>query len=196
MGTIRRLVLDIFLVLLMAVIIGAGAAYLKDRFYPKPSPATQTVTQFTPAPEIKTVEKIKTVMVPGPTQVVTVDKPVIVEKLKLPDEIKNNPDEQVVSTAVVQPYEWKTDAIAIMNTKTGESEIQIKQEPVPFFEFKNEKEVGITGYFRADLQGIHPEGRIDAGWTFMRTGQLRWQLWGEGNTRPEAKGGLRVYVRW
>lgn len=165
----------------------------------KPAPLVNPV-QFTPAPPIKGTESIKIITVPGPVQIVTVEKEKIVEKLKLPDEIAKNPDLQVTSTATVAPYEGKTDAIAVMNTRTGESEIQIKQEPLPFFQFLNKKEIGVRAGIatsvKNDVPGMQYHGVLYGRWTFLRVAGAKVAAYVEGNTNPEGKAMLDVRYEW
>lgn len=120
------------------------------------------------APEIQTVIKIKKVMVPV-KEVVTIEKEVIVEKLKLPDWIKNNADEQAISTASIPAYKGDTNAVAILNTKTGVSQIVAKQEPLSLFGFVNEKTIGIR-------PGIDSKGTmltsVYGQWDFVRVGSV------------------------
>ncbi len=138
---------------------------------------TATVNQaaYTPAQAIPAAGRIKVVRVPGPPHIVTVEKEKVIGKLKLPEAIAKDPDKQVTATAQVPAYEGKTDAISVMDTRTGEGSIELKQEPLPFFGFENGKEVGA----RLGM-GIHgPEGAVYARWTFARTGRMFWAVYGE-----------------
>lgn len=108
-------------------------------------------TVYVPVKEIKEVEKIKRVEIPGPERVVTIEKQVVVEKLKLPDWIKTDANKQVIATAEIEPFEGKTNAAAILDTKTGASEIIAKQIPLSFAAFENKKELGVRAGYR-DMQ--------------------------------------------
>jgi hypothetical protein len=141
----------------------------------KPAPLVNP-TQYTQAQPIKEVEKIQIVKVPGPAQIVTVEKERVIEKLKLPDEIAKDDAKQVVATAVVPPHEANTNAIAIMDTKTGESHIELKQEKPPFFAFKNDKEIGIRGGIGVHGKQVDIYGR----YTFARVGRFHVAAYGEG----------------
>ncbi|MGA3174652.1 MAG: hypothetical protein ABSE25_09555 [Syntrophorhabdales bacterium] len=91
-------------------------------------PPAAPSAQFTPAPPIPQAPEIKVVTVPGPPQIVTVEKQTVVRDLKLPDEIAKDPDKQVTATAQVANIDGgKTDAVAIMDTKTGQSIIETKR---------------------------------------------------------------------
>lgn len=151
-----------------------------------------TKTEFRDVPVIETVRKIKTVKVPGPKEVITIEKIKIVEKLKLPDWVKNDKDQQVIATAEIPAYEGKTDTVAVLNTQDGSSRIIAKQRPLPFFGTPNEWEVG-AGY------GIDTHGQqmaqVEARWTFLRVGDIRIAGYVEGNSRPEAKAMIKAYIR-
>ena len=116
------------------------------------------------APEIKF--KYKTIKVPV-KEIVTIEKQTIVEKLKLPDWIRNDTDEQAISTAVIPAYKGTTNAVALLNTKTGVSQIVAKQEPLSLFGFVNEKTIGIR-------PGIDSKGAmlttVYGQWDFVRVG--------------------------
>jgi len=174
------------IIFLIAVIAGASALW--GWFHPK----VVTNTEYVNAPVEKIVTKIKRVEVPI-TKVITYEKPIIVEKLKLPDWLKTDADKQVIANAEIQPYEGKTSAVAILDTKSGEAQIIAKQKPLPFFEFKNEKEIGVRyGYASTGL----PEADIYGRWTFARVGSLHSALYVEGNTKPEGKAMVEVSYRW
>jgi len=156
---------------LFLVVFGMGASMLWTHLHPPAAPSAQ----FTPAPPIPQAAEIKVVTVPGPPQIVTVEKQTVVRDLKLPDEIAKDPDKQVTATAQVANIDGgKTDAVAIMDTKTGRSIIETKEER-PFFAFLSQKEAGI----RAGI-GIHgPEGGLYGRWTFARTGAIHWAVYGD-----------------
>ena len=154
------------LVLLMA---GAGAWNWCHKAPAVPS------AQYAPAPAIPAARDVKVVTVPGPARIVTLDKPVIVHDLTLPDAIAKDPDKQVTATAQAGPYAGKTDAIAVLDTKTGQAEIELKQEALPFFALEGNREAGV----RAGM-GLHgPGAAAYLRWTFLRTGSVHWAAYGE-----------------
>ena len=155
---------------LMVLCMAASMAW--SLYHKTPAAAT---ANYVSAPTIAAAEKIRVVTVPGPPRIVTIEKERVVEKLKLPDAIAKDPDRQVVATAEVAPYAGKTDAIALLDTRTGRAEIDLRQEPLPFFGFEDGKEVGARA--GAGLHG--PEGAAYARWTFARTGRLFWAAYGE-----------------
>lgn len=152
-----------------------------------------STVEYIKVPQIKTVTKIKEVKVPGPTQIVTVEKQVVVEKLKLPDWIKTDENKQVIATAEIQPYKGKTNAVAVLDTNTGASEIVAKQVPLPLFDFENEKEIGLRA-------GINLKGATETGiygrWSFLRVGNMHLGAYGEANTSGDAKAQVEIGYRF
>jgi hypothetical protein len=132
-------------------------------------------TTYTPAPQIKTVIKIKTVKVPV-KEVVTIEKPTVVEKLKLPDWIKNDTDEQVISTAAIPAYKGTTNTVAVLNTKTGASQIVAKQEPLSLFGFISDKEIGVRP--GVDIKGAIVTS-VYGSWDFVRVGSITIGAYGD-----------------
>jgi hypothetical protein len=183
----RILVIALAVVTLIALVSAVVAWYRLQHQVPV------SRTEFIKVPEVKTVTKIKRVEVPGPTKIVTVEKEVVVEKLKLPDWVKTDENKQVVATAEIQPYEGKTDAVAILDTKTGESVIVAKQIPLPLFGFENSKEIGLRA-------GVTIKGEAETGiygrWSFLRVGNLHVGAYGEANSRGDAKAQLEIGYRF
>jgi len=138
--------------------------------------------EYVPAPQIKTVEKIKRVEVPGPERIVTIEKQVIVEKLKLPDWVKSDENKQVTATAEIQPYEGKTNAVSVLDTKTGISEIIAKQVPLPFVALINDKELyAKIGYSTSRETKVSVGGR----YLFGRLGKIKVGFYGEGQAAAD-----------
>ncbi len=168
--------------------LGIGAAL---GWYGKPADI-RALPVWNEAQPVKTVTKIKTVKVPGPKEVITIEKEKIVEKLKLPDWVKDDVNQQAIATAEIPPYEGKTNAVALLNTQDGSSRIIAKQMPLPFFDVPNEWEIG--GGYGIDTHG-QQMAQIDARWTFLRLGDIRVAGYIEGNSRPEGKAMIKAYIR-
>lgn len=147
-------------------------------------PAAGSGATYEKAPPIKTVTKIKLVEVPGPTKIVTIEKQVIVEKLKLPDWFKNSPDEQAIASAEVAPYKGKTNAVALLNTQTGVGQILVKQEPLPLFGFVNDREIGVRG--GVNIKGVI-ESTVYGRWDFVRVGSVHVGVYGDASTTGDAR---------
>jgi hypothetical protein len=175
MTTITKIIIGVLSVLLLTAT--SSAIYF---WYKKPAPGSGA--EYEKPPEIKVVTKIKRVDVPGPTKIVTIEKQVIVEKLKLPDWVRDNPDEQAIASAVVAPYKGNTNAVALLNTKTGIGQMIVKQEPLPLFGFVNEK--GIGGRVGVNIKG-EPEFSGYGRWTFGRVGPAHIGVYGEASSNSK-----------
>jgi hypothetical protein len=176
---------------LFAVIILAGASAVYNWFTPAPN--TPVNTWVKPA-EPKVVTKIKRVEVPGPERIITIEKQVVVEKLKLPDWIKDDVNKQVIATAEIAPYEGKTNAAAILDTKTGQSEIIAKQVPLSLFGFENKKELGVRVGYSTDEWEMR--STVFGRWQFARIGNIHLGIYGEANSRGEGIGQLELTYRF
>lgn len=134
--------------------------------------------EYVPVETIKYVDKIKRVPVPVET-IVTIEKEVLVEKIKLPEWFVENESKQAIATAVIQPYEGKTNVIAVIDTKSGVGEIIAKQEALSLMGFQNDKEIyGKLGYNTDRELQVAVGGR----WLFARIGKIKIGVYGEGQT--------------
>jgi hypothetical protein len=186
-----KLKIKIILGIVIFVLVLAGISAVYNWYKPKP-PVSQI--EYIKVPEIKTVVKIKRVEVPGPERIITIEKEVVVEKLKLPDWIKNDVNKQIIATAEIAAYEGKTNAAAILDTKTGASEIVAKQVPLSLFGFENKKELGIrVGYSTDEWQ---MRSTVYGRWSFARIGNVRLGIYGEANSRGEGIGQLELNYKF
>lgn len=187
--TKANIIIALIIVLLMIISSAALKAWYSERNKPIISQKEYIVV-----PEIKEVIKIKRVTVPGPKTVVTIEKEKVVEKLKLPNWVAQNADEQIIATGEIEPWEGKTDVVATLNIKSGVGNIIAKQRPLSLFAFENKKELGgRLGYTSKEFkQIITGFGR----WQFLRVGNFHAGLYGEGNTDGEAIGQLELIYRF
>lgn len=121
-----------FLILALVASL-AFIAYLK--YVPKDDSNRTEPGPVQYVPVIKTVEKIKTVSVPGPERVVFIPKSELVGSLKMP-ELEKTPD-NVLSVGRVNPSDGPTTVVSTLSP-TGEGHILIRQEPPKFFQLKKE----------------------------------------------------------
>jgi hypothetical protein len=178
----------IVIIVAVLAIISAGVSWWHFNH-----PLVQSKTEFVNVPQIKVVEKIKTVMVPM-AQVETISKPELITKLKLQnEEFANNPDKQGTTTGVIAPYDGKTDVVSVINTKTGKSEIVAKQEPLPFFAFEDKKEIGAR--YGLSIKNSH-EIDVYGRWDFVRIGNVHVGVYGDANTAGDAKAMISVGYKW
>lgn len=148
-----------------------------------------TPGSYAQAPEVKEVIKIKRVEVPGPERIVTVEKQVVVERLSLPAWVRDNPAEQTIATAQIEPYRGTTSAVAILNTGTGKSQIIAKQDPLPLLGFVNEREIGVRG--GANIKG-EPETTLYGRYDFFRIGSVHVGVYGEAASTGQAKAQVNI----
>ena len=159
------------------------------------TPVAVNAEAYTPAPEIKETVKIKRIEVPV-EKIITIEKEKVVERLKLPDDIGKNPDKQIVATAVIPPHEGDTNAVAVMDTRTGEGSISIKQEDPALFAFVNKKELGGRFGYATDESGVKQVVDAYGRWTVLRVWRVHVGIYGEVNSRPEGKGAVDISYRW
>ena len=157
------------------------------------TPAIITQTEYVNVPQIKEVVKIKRVTVPGPARVVTVEKTVIVEKLGLPEWISTNDNEQAIATASIDPYKGKTNAVALLNVKTGVGQIVAKREPLPLFGFVNEREIGLRAGINTKAE---PETTVYGKWSFARVGNAHIGIYGDASSTGQARVQVEVGFRF
>jgi hypothetical protein len=147
------------------------------------------------------VEKIRTITVPGPERIVTIEKPVIVDKLDLPREIADNDALQIVANADMPATKAGYSTCAVLDTGTGVSRIIAKEKPLPFFALLNEKEIG--GRIGGSTKGAAVD--LYARWSFARAGNIYLGLYTEGAgyldeySQPvfeHAKGMIDLSYRW
>ncbi len=180
--------------IVVCCVLAIACASLAYFHFKKPVAVNAEV--YTPAPEIKQTVKIKRVEVPGPERIITIEKEKVVERLHLGDEIGKNPDKQIVATAVIPPHEGDTNAVAVMDTRTGEGSISVKQEDPPWFAFQNKKEIGGRFGYVADENGTKQQVDAYARYTIFRVWKIHIGLYGEINSKPEGKGAVDVSYRW
>jgi hypothetical protein len=156
----------------------------------------KVLTQWLPAPQVKIVEKIKRIEVPV-EKIITIEKEVVVEKLKLPDWIKNDANKQIIATAEIDPYEGKTNTAALFDTKTGVGEIIAKQQSMPLFGLENKKGIGIRYGYNTAVNGMVPE--VYGRWDFLRVGNIHTGIYAEesaGDGKSNGKIMLNIEYRW
>jgi hypothetical protein len=177
------------LLIIVSIIAVSSAAY--NWFHPQIK--TLTRTEYQTVEKEKTVVQIKTVKVPGPREVVTIEKPVIVERLSLPPEVATDPAQVITGNADIEPSESGTSVVSVLNVDTGETVMIAKEKPQSLFGFPADIESGIRyGLSTRTLQ----EGDIYARWQFLRVGKVFLGVYGEISTQPEARAMLDLSYRW
>lgn len=191
-------------IIISAVIVFLSLALMSAVYfwYQERNKPVESKVEYVKVPEIKEVTKIKRVEVPI-EKIVTIEKPVIVEKLQLPDWFRTDTNKQAIATATISPYEGKTHAVAVIDTKTGVGEMIVKQEPLSFVGFANDKGLYAKAGYSTNSE---MQATIGAEWKFLRVGKIKVGVFGEGrayfemgqnkeNARQnvEAVGGVSIY---
>lgn len=162
-----------------------------NRFWPKPAPAPTTYTAAAPIPA---VANVPTVELP-PQRVVVLVKQEAIKKLPdLPPEIKNDPKQQITATADIPPSPNGGSAVAFINRTTGRSGIIYKAKPQPLIGFPSDITVGVR--YGVTTRAPGQEGQLYGKWDFFRVGKAYLGMYGEVNTRPEAKGMIDLSMRF
>jgi len=176
------------ILLVFALTATASALYF---WWKKPPIVTQT--EYIQVPQIKEVVKIKRVEVPGPERIVTIEKQTIVEKLGLPEWIRTNDNEQAIATATIEPYKGRTNAVALLNTKTGVGQIVAKQEPIPLLGFLNDREIGVRAGIT--IKG-EPVTSLYGSWDFARIGNVKVGIYADADSTGQAKAQVSIGYRF
>ena len=164
------------------VVTLAIAAAVVGWYRPKPEPQKEYVEVEVP----KYVKVIQKVEVPGPEKIVVVEKQVLSTKTELPAWVKDNSDEQVLVVGELAPWKGKTEVISTLNTNTGVGRIISKRIPLPFIDFQNDKEIGLT--YGTDVE-------IYGRWTFLRVGNI--YVAGYASYRRDGEiAGIQASYRW
>jgi len=181
MITNRILIIVMFICLLLT---GASLAYtwlrpqkiIVEKEYVKLDPVIKTKIVEVPIEKIKILEKSQ-----------------VLKKIELPATIIENPNKQITTTGVVGKHGAETDVVSIIDLKNGESELYAKKRPLPFFEILSEAEIGVRYGLTTYKTG--QEGCIHGRYNFVRLDKFYLGVYGEGNTRPEAKVMLDITYR-
>lgn len=122
-------------------------------------------TTWTTAPPAKKVEAVPKVDHPAPPKIRVVPKKIASKKLDLPPEITADSTKQIIATAAVAKAPHGATAVTVMDTATGDSQILVKSNPRPFFEFLRTGAAGVR-------YGIDTNGQQQAA-VFIRQDVLR-----------------------
>ncbi len=148
--------------------------------------------EYVKVPQIREVLKIKRVEIPV-EKIVVLEKEAAAKKLDLPPEIRDDPAKQIAATAVIAPYEGRTNVLALIDTGTGISSIAARQVPLPFFDFENRREIGLR-YGVSLKHGM--ESDLYGRWDFFRIAGAHLGVYGEITTTGDAKAMVQAAYKW
>lgn len=167
-------------VLLVIISVAAVSSATWNWYHPQVK--TVTRTEYRTHVEEKEVTKIKRVLVPGPTKIVTIEKQVIVDKLGVDPAPPEG--QEIIANAEFDCGETDVSALAIMDMTAGTTTIIAKEKPLGLFGFPSNIEAGLR--YGLSTQTMQQAGAY-ARWQFLRIGGFYLGAYGELTTQPEAK---------
>lgn len=113
----------------------------------------------------------------------TIEVPVIVYLDKkdaskegiVPDHVKASDNLELTAVGVVPPHEGDTTIVSILDTGTGLTTLDIRQERRSLFELPNRKALGV----RCDILKQCDEVTFYGAWEFLRVGAIHVEAYGE-----------------
>jgi hypothetical protein len=177
LGCMKSISLKIKIIggIILALLLLALSSAIYAWYVEKNKPPISKV-EYIKVPEIKEVIKIKRVEIPI-EKIVTIEKQVLIEKIKMPEWFRTDTNKQAIATAVIPAYEGNTNAVAIVDTKTGVGEIVVKQEPLSLVRFANDRQLYGKAGFSTNKE---TQVTIGAEWKFVRVGKIKVGVFGEG----------------
>ncbi len=173
--------------LLAAVALLAAASAVWGWYHPK----TVVREVFVEVEVPKVVMKIERVEIEV-EKIVVIEKMALGKTVYLPAAVRDDEDKQVTAVGEVPPHDGKTSVVAVFDTSSGETKLNFRQEPPPFFAFMNDKELGIR-------YGMGIGGRqvdLYARWTFVRVGAFHLAAYGELNSDEEGLAMIEASYRF
>lgn len=159
-----------------------------------PGNSDNPTNTFTPAAPINKTASMPKVDV-SIKSIKVINKKKLATKVILPPEVVNDEKKEVVATADVKPSKGGSEVVAVIDKETGNTELMIKEKPVPLFGFQNEFKIGV-GY------GISTSGQsaaIYGEYIPFRIGKVTVGTRAEVNTtnyrNPEAKATVVIEYR-
>lgn len=163
-------------------------------FTPEPTPAPDTFIRSNPIGRVEDLKKEDIKLAKAIVKALPKDK--IKKKIKLPPEIIEDPVKEITATADIPKAPNGAEVVAVIDTGTGDTTLHYQLKPAPFFEFKNDKRIGV-GY------GVGSSGstlKVYGEYTFMRVGAFHVGAQAEANVssfkEPEAKAMAVIDYRW
>jgi hypothetical protein len=118
------------------------------------------------------------------TRTVEVEKIVYIDKKDaegegiVPDHVKASDNLELTAVGVVPPHEGDTTIVSILDTGTGLTTLDIRQERPSLFALPNRKALGV----RCDLTTSCNEVTFYGAWEFLRVGAIHMEAYGEIGT--------------
>lgn len=156
-------------------------------FWPRPEQQPGKFEALPPAPEVRTVEKVV-----ERVEFVKVYPNAIKAKLKLPDAVVADASRKLTATGKLDAEERPYTLTAILDTKTGESEILARPDPLPWVGPGRRGAIGIA----YGLSNGEPTGKLYAQHDLLRVKALHAGARAEVDQRGEWWAGGYIEYRW
>ena len=128
-------------VVIVCFFVATGIVFARKLIWPPEKPSTAFVS-LPPANGMpKTADSSVELTIP----LKTYSKKVITKKLKLAEEIVNNPVKEVTATASLKPTKGGYTVVSITDTSTGVTNLVAQEKPRSVFGFGGESEIGLLG---------------------------------------------------
>lgn len=102
-------------------------------------------------------------------------------------------DLQVTATAELPRSDNGTQVISVINTQTGESTIVAKETPAPWFQFRNDRAIGVRYGLNQHLVNV---GNVYGKWGFLRIKSIWLSTYADLATGGDAQLQLGAEYRW
>lgn len=186
----RQLISEVMLVL---VLVSVGYV-LWEKYTTSKPPASGESVIATVAPAVKG----------APTKDVVIKKPVRTfqgkskERLKLPDAVQKDENQQVVAASQVKADLHPQTVSTVVNTETGKVETFVKIDPYPWLAIENRGEIKMAYgmKYQSFDHATHQVGRLQFGYDAVHVKALTVGITGTLDTDRDAFLGVGVSYRW
>lgn len=133
---------------------------------------------FTPAPPISKLANVPKITITVP-KIDVLEKGAAVKKLgdKLPPEIKDNTDVEIMTSATTGPTKTGYDIISTIDKKDGKTSIYYTEKERSLFEFENNGRIGVAYGISSDSG--KQTAKLYGDYTFFRVGEAHLNLQAE-----------------
>lgn len=141
--------------------------------------APKTFTEAPPIAKLANVPKI-TISVPA---IEVLEKGAVVKKIgdKLPTEVKDNTDVEIMTSATTPPSKTGYDIISTINKKDGKTSIYYTEKERSLFEFTSNGRVGVAYGISSDSG--KQTAKVYGNYSFFRVGEAHLNLQAEINSK-------------
>lgn len=148
------------------------------------------------APSATAVAGLAKQPLPQPVRVMAYPKAQAVKRLQLPQEVADDPDQQVISSADLKPSKGGYTTATVLDTRSGEAVTRVTEKPRQLFELGGQTEIGLR--FGISTRG-NQQMAVYARQDLLRIGIVSIAGYGEANAgsgNPEAKAMIDARISW